>query len=64
LTGTVPSSLALLTNLQGLYLDSNELTGTVLDYTTSMHDLQYLDVQLNDFVGTIPSELGTLTQLQ
>jgi len=63
LSGTLPTSIGLLTNLQSLRLYSNSLTGTISTELGLAVDLEYLNLAENDLSGTIPSELGRLTSV-
>ncbi|MBO1350644.1 MAG: putative Ig domain-containing protein, partial [Hormoscilla sp. GUM202] len=64
LSGTIPSSLGSLGNLQVLDLDSNSLSGTIPSALGNLSNLQYLWLHGNDLSGTIPSALGNLSNLQ
>ena len=64
LTGSIPSSLGSLTNLQELRLDENQLTGSIPSSLGSLTNLQELDLTANQLTGSIPSSLGSLTNLQ
>jgi len=58
--GTIPS-LSKLTSLQVLWMSSNEMTGPLpKDLPTSLANL---DLEDNSFLGTIPVEWGSLTDL-
>ena len=63
LTGTIPSELGGLTNLQGLALDNNLLTGTIPAALDRLSKLQGLALNNNQLTGTIPPELGSLSNL-
>ena len=64
LTGTIPSKLGSLTNLQRLHLSRNQLTGTIPSKLGSLTNLRELHLSSNRLTGTIPSELEDLTNLQ
>ena len=64
LSGTIPSELGDLSNLQILWLFSNSLSGTLPSELGSLSNLGYLDLYNNSLSGTIPSELGDLSNLQ
>ena len=64
LTGTVPSELGSLTNLQSLSLDLNHLTGEIPAELGNLSNLQQLSLWENQLTGGIPTELGSLANLQ
>ena len=64
LSGTIPSSLGNLANLQYLDLGINQLSGTIPSSLGNSGNLQYLDLRINQLSGTIPSSLGNLANLQ
>lgn len=51
LTGAVPSSISVMTNLQGLYLDHNSLSGQIPYSMNSMTNLKTLSLYQNAFSG-------------
>ena len=64
MTGTIPSDLGDLANLQWLILYGNELSGSIpaaLGGLTNLLDLSLWD---NELTGSIPVALGSLTNLQ
>jgi len=63
LTGTLPSSIGNLKNLQTLSLYSNKITGTLPSSIGNLKNLQTLSLYSNTLSGTLPSELGELTNL-
>ncbi len=63
LSGTIPSALGQLSNLEKLYLLNNQLTGTIPSELGQLTDLKYLSLEDNQLSGTIPSELGQLSNL-
>jgi len=63
LTGTIPSSLGSLSELQRLYLQGNSLTGTIPPSLGELSELYRLYLYDNSLSSTIPSELGSLTSL-
>ena len=63
MTGPVPVWLNGRTNLQGLWLHSNGLTGTIPDLG-ALQGLYHLELQGNRLSGPIPASLGTLRALQ
>ncbi len=64
LSGTLPSELGSLSNLQRLILESNSLSGTLPSELGSLSNLQRLNLYNNSLSGTLPSELGSLSNLQ
>ncbi len=64
LSGTIPSELGSLSNLQELSLNRNSLSGTIPSELGSLSNLQELSLDRNSLSGTIPSELGSLSNLQ
>ena len=64
LTGSIPPELGQLTNLQHLYLQSNQLTGSIPRELGQLTNLQSLELYDNQLTGSIPPALGQLTNLQ
>ncbi|MEP7344079.1 MAG: hypothetical protein ABI877_02370 [Gemmatimonadaceae bacterium] len=64
LTGTLPSSLGVLSHLTELFLPDNHLTGTIPSSLGSMTDLRELWLSVNQLTGGIPASLGSLTSLR
>ena len=64
LSGSLPSSLGNLTDLQVLQLSSNELSGTLPSALGNLNNLREMWLQGNQFSGSLPSVLGDLTNLQ
>ena len=63
-SGPVPAWLNGLTNdLQGLWLNDNELTGPIPDLS-ALQGLYQLELSANQLGGEIPASLGTLSELQ
>ena len=63
LTGTIPSELGSLTNLQWLRLSSNQLSGEIPVELGNLANLRLLNLHANPLTGEIPVELGNLTNL-
>ncbi|KAJ3411166.1 Protein kinase C-like 1 [Chytridiales sp. JEL 0842] len=64
ISGPIPSSLASLSSLQVLNLETNELTGTIPIFLTTLSSLTFLDLGTNQLTGTIPTEIGNLARLE
>jgi len=64
MSGTIPSELGSLSNLQILDLYNNSMSGTIASELGSLSNLQILDLYNNSLSGTIASELGSLSNLQ
>eukprot|EP01041_Mallomonas_annulata_P000299 gene299-536_t len=56
LTGSTPSPVGKLTNLQVLYLGHNSLRGSILSTLGIMMSLTFLTLDHNKFTGSIPTE--------
>ncbi|CAI0552251.1 unnamed protein product [Linum tenue] len=63
ITGSIPSGLENLVNLNMVDLSLNLFTGRIPSYFGNFSNLQGLQLQGNQFSGRIPSSLGNLTQL-
>ena len=63
LSGSIPSELALLTQLNRLWLVSNQLTGSIPSEFGLLTQLTFLDLTNNELTGSIPIELALVTQL-
>ncbi len=65
LTGSIPSQLGNLFNLEDLDLDNNDLTGSIPSELGNLSNLREdLELSNNRLTGTIPSELGNLSNLE
>ena len=64
LSGTVPTSIGLLTGLTSLLLNINHLVGSIPSELGNLSGLQILDLYSNCLTGKIPTQLGSLTGLQ
>ena len=64
LTGSIPSELGRLTNLQRLDLSGNQLMGTIPSELGNLANLIELDLGFNDLAGPTPAALGNLTNLE
>ncbi len=63
LSGTIPSELGNLTNLQTLHLYDNQLSGAIPTEFGNLANLKWLRLDANELSGAI-TELGDLTNLQ
>ena len=63
LTGTIPTQIGNLSNLQYLYLYGNNLSGSIPTQLGNLSNLQRLYLLDNLLSGEIPPELGNLTNL-
>ena len=52
-----------MTNLLGLYLNDNQLTGSIPPEIGNLTNLVHLSLSNNQLTGSIPSEIGNLTNL-
>ena len=64
LTGTIPSELGNLANLEGLDLSSNQLTGSIPTDLGNLANLEGLNLSGNQLAGAIPTDLGNLASLE
>jgi Leucine-rich repeat (LRR) protein len=60
LSGTVPTSIGMLTNLDFLDLGDNNLNGTIPTELGLLSNLEVLDLYSNRFNGTVPASLASL----
>ncbi|CAN1277077.1 Probable LRR receptor-like serine/threonine-protein kinase At3g47570 [Linum perenne] len=63
ISGSIPSGIQYLVNLQQLYGHDNELSGTIPFSIGNLYALQRLYLHNNDISGSIPSSIGNLTKL-
>ena len=63
LTGSIPSTPGLLTNLTELDLSSNNITGSILDKLGDLKNLQALNLGFNKLTGLIASAIRIFTDL-
>jgi len=61
--GSIPSSIASLTNLTVLNLAYNNLNGQIPNEIGSLQNLQILELQSNQFSGIIPTTIQNLSNL-
>ena len=64
LSGTIPTQLGNLANLEGLHLTRNQLTGTIPAELGGLTSLEILALGGNQLTGTIPPWLGSLANLE
>jgi hypothetical protein len=64
LSGSIPSSLANLTNLYVLILSNNQLGGIIPSFLSDLVNLGILDLSYNHLNGSIPSSLSDLSNLE
>ena len=64
LSGTIPSSLGSISQLEELLLHGNSLTGEIPSSLGSLSELKALSLASNSLTGPIPSSLGNLSQLE
>eukprot|EP01113_Clastostelium_recurvatum_P035170 TRINITY_DN4862_c0_g1_i5.p1 TRINITY_DN4862_c0_g1~~TRINITY_DN4862_c0_g1_i5.p1 ORF type:complete len:516 (-),score=105.42 TRINITY_DN4862_c0_g1_i5:51-1598(-) len=62
LTGTVPALMIFSVSIQTLYLDHNKLSG-IINVTNMFTAVSSIHLNNNDFVGTLPSSLFSLSFL-
>ena len=64
LSGSIPSSLGNLSNLELLSLEDNQLSGSITSSLGNLSNLEYLSLAVNQLSGSIPSSLGNLSNLE
>jgi len=64
LSGSIPTQLALFSQLTNLNLYTNSITGTIPTEIGRLERLNKLRLEKNEISGSIPSEIGRLTLLQ
>ena len=64
LTGSIPTELEYLDNLEALDLSDNQLTGSIPTELGSLINLRELYLNKNKLTGSIPTELGSLINLK
>ena len=64
LSGSIPSELGDLTNLEFMALDGNELSGEIPPELGDLANLKRLYLNENQLSGSIPTQLGKLTNLE
>ena len=61
---TIPTENGLLTSLEILNMESNNLIGTFPTELCQLSNLKYLNLGRNTLMGTIPIEIGQLSNLE
>ena len=64
LTGSIPSEIGLLTNLEKLYLGNNQLEGTIPTEIKNLKSLEAFSVFDNNISGPFPNEFMNRNKLQ
>ena len=64
LSGSIPSELSNLANLESMFLGGNELSGSIPSELGNLDNLRTLWLNGNELSGSIPSELGNLANLE
>jgi len=59
----MPSIISNISSLKVIYLGANKLYGTIPPTLFKCKQLQYLSLANNDFIGSVPLEIGDLTVL-
>nr|MDA3818638.1 leucine-rich repeat domain-containing protein [Prolixibacteraceae bacterium] len=63
LTGSIPSTIGNINNLENLNLFYSNFTGSIPLELWNLTSLGYLDLSYNNFTGTIPSEIAGMVNL-
>ncbi|XP_059633822.1 receptor-like protein EIX1 [Cornus florida] len=64
LSGTIPSSICTMEDLEYLILRTNQLSGEIPQCWNESQNLIFMDVASNNLSGNIPSSLGLLSSLK
>ncbi len=64
LTGSIPTAVGSLANLQRLRLGDNQLSGSIPPQLGNLTFLRELNLYRNQLTGSIPAELGSLANLE
>ncbi|GLT64316.1 hypothetical protein SLA2020_368200 [Shorea laevis] len=60
-SGSIPDSIASLTQLVSLDMSNNNFSGSIPDSIASLTQLVYLDMSNNNFSGSIPDSIAAHT---
>jgi hypothetical protein len=60
ISGTIPTSVGLLSKLERLQLTENRLEGTLPTELGNLQSIRFLSFKNNDISGTLPTEIGQL----
>ncbi|KAK9664819.1 hypothetical protein RND81_14G070700 [Saponaria officinalis] len=63
ISGTIPTGISNLINLETLDMSSSEFTGTIPSELGKLRNLEWLALDSNRLTGIIPSSLGNITRL-
>ncbi|KAK9664814.1 hypothetical protein RND81_14G070400 [Saponaria officinalis] len=63
ISGTVPTGISNLINLERLYMSDSQFTGTIPSELGKLRNLEWLSLDSNKLTGIIPSSLGNITRL-
>ncbi|KAF8020061.1 hypothetical protein BT93_G0685 [Corymbia citriodora subsp. variegata] len=63
ISGTLPSGIGNLINLESLTMWGNNISGNIPSQIGNLNKLQILDLSQNDFSGQIPESIGNLRML-
>lgn len=64
LSGTLPTNLSNLRQLEFLYLNDNILTGSIPSELGQLSELSVFYIENNSLTGSLPSELGNLSKME
>jgi len=63
ISGTIPTTVGLLTNLSKIWIRLTSVTGTVPSEFGNISGLQEFSIVRSDLIGTIPTEFGNMKGL-
>lgn len=64
MTGSLPSSVARLSNLEVISLGHTDLEGPITPYLSNWPDLKIIDIKHSLLTGSLPTTIGLLTKLE